>query len=450
MGDFAITVVRDEEARAHDIQRRMHSKLCGLVTSVGGFNRYLRAPRLYVEGGELTGVHVWQNRSAPKPGSYHIGGYGFLPYESRIRVLGETVERYAGHAIVAENRFPIVFATHDELHARGEPVLEAEAFRLFSEEQLARPGFPYQPFETGAPMGWIRLPILTAGEEFLVPAQEFLLGYVPRQGEPWLISSVSTGTAAHTSPESALRGGLHELIQIDSAIGHWHGCVPSVRIELDNRLRAISELLRRRVLGSTTPEFHYLPNPDLPGFSVACLLRMPTGAVPAVSVGLGSGTSLRRAVYRGLLEAVGVQALAVWSFLEARLDGESAKPDQVRLASMYDLEANVGYYSDPSGAELVERRFAHHTTAKASELPPDDERPARAVTRHVVDRFRATGKRLFWADITARDIRDLGFTVIRVWSPDTISLPLPSAPPAAHTRFDAYGGFVNRLPHPYP
>ncbi|MDT7787707.1 MAG: hypothetical protein QOF58_6126 [Pseudonocardiales bacterium] len=445
-----LTVLRDENARAQDIRTRMHGKLCGLLTSVGGFNRGLRAPRLYVEGGELTGVHVWQNRPAPKPGSYHIGGYGFLPFESRIRVLGETVERYAGYAGTVGGRFLVTFATHDELTARGEPVLEADALRFFTAEQLARPGFPYEPFDTSAPMGWLGVPDLTTGQEWLVPAQQFLLGYIPPREEPWLLSAVTTGTAAHTSPHSALLGGMHELVQIDSAMGHWHGGLASARIELDERLRGITALLRRGFQGKIAPEFHLLPNADLPGFSVACLLRSAKGAVPAISVGLGSGTSLARSVYRSLLETVGVQALASWSFLQARLDAEDEKTDQARLAGMFDLESNVGYYAGPDAADLVEQRFAHSTTTRASDLPPDDTRTPREVARNVVERFRSTGKRLFWADLTAPDIRDLGFTAMRLWSPDTISLPLPSAPPAAHPRFAAYGGFVNPLPHPYP
>jgi len=39
----------------------------------------------------------------------------------------------------------------------------------------------------------------------------------------------------------------------------------------------------------------------------------------------------------------------------------------------------------------------------------------------------ATGKRLAVLDLTTPDVADLGFTALRVWSPDTLSLPLPSA-----------------------
>jgi hypothetical protein len=67
-----------------------------------------------------------------------------------------------------------------------------------------------------------------------------------------------------------------------------------------------------------------------------------------------------------------------------------------------------------------------------------------------VEGFRDAGLRLVTLDLTTPDLADLGFVVVRVWSPDTLSLALPSAPPTAHRRFGAYGGATHRDPHPYP
>jgi ribosomal protein S12 methylthiotransferase accessory factor len=53
-------------------------------------------------------------------------------------------------------------------------------------------------------------------------------------------------------------------------------------------------------------------------------------------------------------------------------------------------------------------------------------------------------------DLTTPDIRDLGLRVLRVWSPDLLTLCLPSAPPLAHPRFGDYGGVGEEKPHPYP
>jgi hypothetical protein len=197
------------------------------------------------------------------------------------------------------------------------------------------------------------------------------------------------------------------------------------------------------------PEFHLLPNADLPGFNVACLLRQPEGQVPRVALGLGSGGDLVQSLYRALLEAVAVQWLAAWLVIEDRAlrsadDGSSAGPD------LFNLEGSVGMAAGDDGSRAVEERFGSCDVADASDLPPDHPDDVRARVRIVVDAFRDTGKRLYWGNLTTPDIASLGFAVMRVWSPDTLSLSLPGAPESRHRRFDQYGGFCRATPHPYP
>jgi hypothetical protein len=68
----------------------------------------------------------------------------------------------------------------------------------------------------------------------------------------------------------------------------------------------------------------------------------------------------------------------------------------------------------------------------------------------LIDAFWKTGNELIGLDLTTGDVRDLGFRVVRLWSPDLLSLPLPSAPPLLHPRFNSYGGATDGAPHPYP
>ncbi|MDN3264993.1 YcaO-like family protein [Streptomyces sp. CSDS2] len=436
---------QDEEVRVHRLRERMHGPLCGLTTSMGFLTRYPDGPRLLVGTADMTGVHVRQGQPAPKAGSYHIGGYGIFPFESHIRSLAETLERYAGYAAALDGRFAQRRASHTALARAGEPVLPESAFRLFTEEQYARDGFPFRPFHPDAPFGWLLVDSLTGDGPCWVPAQRFLLGYVREADEPWTLPAVTTGTATHTTPQAALRAALEEVVQVDAAMGHWYGRTESVLIRPDARTRHLDALVDTYFPGSAPrPEFHLLPSPDLPGFTVACLLRQPSGVIPRTAIGLGSGASLPRAMYRALLEAAGVQWLAAWVAVEQAVTG--ASPDE----AIYDLEGNVGRYATEEGARIVEDRFARHTEQPASRLPPDDDREVREAVRTLVDAFATSGKRLYFADLTTRDLRALGFHAMRVWSPDTVSLPLPSAVPAAHPRFADYGGFTDDVPHPYP
>jgi ribosomal protein S12 methylthiotransferase accessory factor len=181
---------------------------------------------------------------------------------------------------------------------------------------------------------------------------------------------------------------------------------------------------------------------------VACVIQRPSPSKPSVAVGAGVDTRLIPAMYKALIEAVGVMQLAkinmVNAEVEGRLDG-SFNPEQI-----LDLDTNVAYYAWPEHAGFIDRKFGRAESVAASELPLDSDLPPEEEVDEVVARFERSGKELIELDLTTDDIRDLGFVALRVWSPDLLSIPLPSAPPMKHYRFEAYGGARHGRPHPYP
>lgn len=441
--DPAITVRR--------LEQRLYSPLCGMLTTVGYGLRGRHGARVYMASGELTNVHMLSgDPTPPRRGVFHLGGFGILPYEGHIKLLGETVERYAAFARAAAGGFPQRYCSYEELAASGEPVLPESAFQVFTAPQLARPGFPFVPFTADSPVRWILVPSLSDSASCWVPAQAFLLGYHPKAEEPRFVPSVTTGTAVHPSPDRALCSALEELVLMDAAIGHWHGRTRSTRIHPDMRTRSLDQLIARCLWQhAPRPEFHLLPSPDLPGFNVACLLRAPGEAVPRVVIGLGVSHVLRRAMYHAFLEAVGVQWLGSWVLISHAIGFDTA-PAGGPPRPGYDLDSNVGFYATPAAALIVEARFADAGEAAATDLPADSESSASEHASRIVRGYAAAGNRLFFADLTTRDIQALNLTAMRVWSPDTLPLPLPAAPPAAHPRFGSYGGFARHDAHPYP
>jgi thiazole/oxazole-forming peptide maturase SagD family component len=424
---------------------RMLCAFSGLAESIGFIVGDRDDPRIAVAGGEMTGVHVLRGLPPPPPGAYHIGGSGITYDEAVIRTLGETVERYTQYVALAGNRHELVHDSADSMSLREGRLLVPPQLRWFRDEQLARPGFPFQELRRDAVIGWIGAPSLHDGEPCWVPAQEALPGYIGRRGEePRVMSGVTTGSAAHTRPELALRNALLELIQIDAAIGHWHGRPVAVPIQGGRRLHSVERAIARRLPASAPrPRLFWLPSADLPGFPVACLVEAATE--PFVGVGLGCDLRLGVAAYKAFLEAVAVAQLAKVILFRESVNGSA----NGATGDIYDLDANVGLYASGKH-EVLEERFGRGPASSSDELPPDVERGAVGDVVHLVEGFRATGKELVLLDLTTPDVRELGFRALRVWSPDTLVLPLPSAPPLAHPRFDAYGGVANEAPHPYP
>jgi thiazole/oxazole-forming peptide maturase SagD family component len=427
---------------------RLISPICGIDQAVDYMLHGTGEPRFVVAGAELTGVHHLLGE--PKAGSYHIGGGGIFTEEAMIRSLGESLERYAQLIFAITHRNLTRFIPYSVARcSSNDNILLPDKLRFFSQAELSEPTFPFRPFQPDVPISWLAMTSLLDGSRMLVPAQFVLVGYRPRvtDGEPCMLRAVSTGTAAHTRRHLALRNALLELIQVDAAMGHWYSASVAHSIELDDRVDGIRQIVCRFFAASgPSVSFYWLPSAGLGGMTVACLLHS-SGRIPAVALGLGADTALAPALYKSMLEAVGV-----WQLAKLNLTLQELPASDSTLGSrILDLDSNVAFYADPRNAVQVGRKFTRSTSIPASELPPDSELEAPQEISYLLDGFRRSGMDLLGMDITTSDVAELGFTVVRAWSPDLLGMCLPGVPPSAHVRWKAYGGFADsRWPHPYP
>ena len=434
------------------LMQRTMSPLTGITRNIGLFLGNREEPRFVVSGAELTGIHVIQNRNPPSR-SMHIGGCGATVREALLPALAEALERYAQLQAGMRPAQSARFATHAELSAEGHAAIDLSKLVFFTDRQIATPGHLFGAPDASKPMSWSRGLSLTSGKRIYAPDQLLFLGYTPRvkDGEPWLAPAVTTGTAVHTIPLLALRNALLELVQLDCAMGHWYGRQRPVCITLDRRTERLKAAVER-LSGAdclAQPYFYLLPNADLGVFTVACLLSQQIG-FPAAVVGIGSDMRLEEAMYKAFSESSGIYQLAKLIFLQ-ELDSNGGRVPKIDTKRIYDLDLNVVFYAQPQNAELLCARFRDCEHASASELSPDPIAEPGPDIAQLITGFRETGKELLYYDLTTPDLADIGFYAIRVWSPDTISLSLPSAPPLGHHRLAAYGGTCDDPGvHPYP
>ena len=219
-------------------------------------------------------------------------------------------------------------------------------------------------------------------------------------------------------------------------------------VSLDGRVTLARQTIERTLhRHGPSLRFFYLPNADLPGFSIACLVE--SGEVPHVAVGLGCDLRLSHAIYKAFLEGVAVAHLAKIVLFRQRVENAAGVADAATDV-FYDLDSNVGHYADGRDAEVIDACFPREPSIDAADLADDACGSPGEDVALLLGAMAATDKRLALVDLTTRDVADLGFNAVRVWSPDTLSLPLPSAPPVRHPRFVAYGGVTHERPHPFP
>jgi len=433
------------DGRTGLLLKRMLSPLCGLDQRISLSLLTQTSPHAVLIGAELTGVHVLLGVPSPPFTSYHIGGAGVSLDHAVVRTLAESAERYAQLTAEIYRAHLIRFAPRDELSGAGHHVLSTEQLVMFDAAQHARPDFPFRTFRSDMPIGWVEGSSLVGRESCWIPAQLVFVGYQTRDdlGEARILSGVTTGTAAHRTHDRALLNAILELIQIDCAIGHWYSSWPAHPIVLDKRVEIVKDLMLSHTRGGPLPEFFWIPSPDLPGFVIACMYRGGGGKLPGVTIGLGCSLKLSEALYKAWLEAIGVKQLAAIDLLEIN-------QDSWQDSEIYDLDRNVVWYAAGHGAARVQERFTSRKAVATTALPDDVLLEPVAAVEHLVAAFRMTGKDLYRWDLTPSDVAELGLVVERVWSPDTIGLPLPSAPPVRHPRFGAYGGLSHEQPHPFP
>jgi thiazole/oxazole-forming peptide maturase SagD family component len=374
----------------------------------------------------------------------HIAGIGASSEEATIAVLAESIERYAPRTWLASHPQRILRASFRSMEANGQVFLRDD-LRYFSESQLARPGFPFTVINSETVVSWVATKSLLSGSTGWLPARIALGGDIRWPDEPNFALGVTTGTAAHRTTPSALRNALLELIQIDAAMGRWYGAQSSYLVRHDTRTLPVVQLVRRQLRPHmAAPRFYWLPSMDLPSLPIACVIESPE--IARFVVGLGCDLRLGRSLYKAFLEAVAVGQLAKLNVLLQAVRGPTRDLDPFRL---YDFDSNVAYYAMEERREF-RAAFDGAKSVTASELPPDVDLGPIGDVCHLTAAFKETGKELAFLDLTTPDIADLGFRVARVWSPDTLSLSLPSAAPVLHPRFRAYGGVIRESPHPYP
>lgn len=437
------------EHKTQKLMQRMLNPICGLVQEIGFIKRNKFGARILTAGADITGVHTLLNKPDPGRGAYHTGGAGIFLNEPIIKSLGETIERYA--QLISElNQNELIFLNYEEMIKQHENVLPKEYLDLYSQEQFNKEHFPYSKFNSELPLNWLKAQLIDTENYLWVPAQFLLVGYHIKKelNEPWYSTAVTTGTAAHTDKASVLLNSILEIIQIDSAMGHWYSNYEAPEVIFDDRTKPMQRVLEKydnNVRNSI--RFFWLKNPDLLGFSIACVLEKPEGCVPRVSIGLGASTSLNDALYKAYLEAIGVSHLSNILILKDKLYNNS---NDTNLDNIYDIDSNVSMYGKGTNYSRIEQRFNSKNTIMASDMSADINGTKVEQFKQLLESFNKSGKEILFIDLTNTEAKELGFYVSRLWCKDTLSLCFPSAPPVKHPRFIKYGGIAHVDPHPYP
>lgn len=365
-------------------------------------------------------------------GSLDAGGTGLTRRAAFLSALGEAAERYA---LYLPDTDRMIMATYHEMAGQYE-MLPKRYLDIFDAGALARTRL--SPVRPTVEMAWYPTTNLLSGDRVYVPAQLVWLASA-HDGDALYFPTTSNGTACGATPMAALRGALSEYIERDGIMRAWYTQRPTRSIDIES-VPGIEPLLRDRFAAE--------------GFNVRCFEAPSPLGSPVVGcaivnsqhrppkVGIGGDFSIgRKTAYESAL----IEAAQTWAYVKdlaaAGLDIPSIDPGEI-----YNLTDNLRYYAAPAQFDDLEG-FLGLGPTKDSQLTPGSMSDKDAVET-ILSRCQQADVTPLAIDVTPPDIRDVGFTVIRVILPELVPLCLPSLPPSNHPTFNNTN--LTRAPHPYP
>jgi ribosomal protein S12 methylthiotransferase accessory factor len=332
-----------------------------------------------------------------------------------------------------------LIATAREL---GDSAVAPERFALFSERQLASPGFPFRRFTPDSRIAWVEGQALPGGRSAFLPAELVYLGAAA--GCAPIAYSTSSGLACDRSELAATVKGAFELIERDAFMLVW-----SNRLSLP--LLEWGEDVFDRT-GLDYAAVNLSPVHDVP--CVLGVVRAPAGVPGALGVGAAAASTVERAAWKALAEAFSARAAGVKLTL---LDPDAGDRPVVTF------EDHIRRYADHRHAPCAAFLASSSERAPLESVPPlEGDGPKQWLTA-LCRRIEAAGSRAYAVDVTAPDVAELGLSVIRVLAPELCALDtadelrflggrrLYEAAAALGLRPGPLGeDDVNPDPHPFP
>ncbi|QRV02743.1 YcaO-like family protein [Arcanobacterium phocisimile] len=342
--------------------------------------------------------------------------------------IGESVERYCSNLI---DLLPVIHGSYDSLLRRGYPVLDPSELVLFSEQQYAEPGFPFEKFSHDLPVSWVEGRYYGSDSPVFVPASLVYVNWYTNQyhHEPRVNFPAFAGVAAGETIEQATRSGVSEILERHATMVWWLNAQALPSIELApgqcQLFESSQDILR--------PSLVHLDNTfDVP---VAAGI-VHNDSHQLVHVGFSCRSTIDDAALKAWSEALTLQEGALdllnpegvhWKAIaEGFLPGRSYKKwrgdrcylDDFRqdMKDVDDLLVQQEVFLDPRAVRRVAHLIDRPATRQANSVPHLKDNSLASY----VEKIEARGKRVIIVDITSPDVASCGLRVVRALVPGSV------------------------------
>ncbi len=321
--------------------------------------------------------------------------------------LGEALERYCATYVPRST----VLASAAEI---GAEAVTPERFALFSDDQYADEGFPFEAFGSDTRVRWVKGWSLPDGAEAYLPLQ---LTHILRpgevvRGESAIASGSSNGLALAGGTDEAIFLGLMELIERDAVMLTWANRLSFPRLDWSSDATLLER--EQRHFAPTGLVYGAVDMSAFFGIPTALgLLRGPTGGPVRFGIGAASAASMHAACEKALRECFQTQP-ALKSDLRAQ-------PDRTFSPDFSDIEEpadHLYFYSQPENQGRLEFLDGSEQVRDIRDVPDLEGDDVASRIEAITARFQARGVSAYAVDVTTPDVETSGLRVIHVLSPE--------------------------------
>ncbi|RYY74179.1 MAG: hypothetical protein EOO52_15055 [Gammaproteobacteria bacterium] len=374
-----------------------------------------------------------------------LGGAGadIDPELAWLRAVMEGLERYSGMAFKDED---FILATANEL---GDLALDLDTIPRCSEREYADPQCPYMAPDKNKKIRWVQGYSLVDKCKRLVPGAMSMLYFKPWVGENIAIE-ISTGTAAHTSLETALVSAICEVIERDSIALSWLLKIPLPRIEFTHPLPPVLAPNYGRLENSLVKQYFFDATTDIGIPTVYALQLLENQPILSQYVACATGFDAAACCAKTIRESAPSRSVFQ--------DNYQVPDNVIDFRTLYDGAAFLGRAENRSAFEFLTN--TPNRIALGDMGPKDAGNSDRERLNYLVKILASMDMDIVVVDMTTEELRKMGIWVVRAIIPGL--MPMSSVQRArflGHKRLHDYAkkigivdfneSMVNQSPQPF-
>lgn len=324
--------------------------------------------------------------------------------------ISEAIEHYC---ILYEPKDEFVHASYNEL---GSQAIDPTLFVPFSQKQLQEAKYHRFRVNHATRLNWVKGKSLISGKEILIPAGVVYAKYNALQyNEPQIQLPNNTGAASGESYWFGVYKGICELIERDAYMISFLSILPKSLIDVrnDEVLNRFIEKIERYRL-----EIYFLKTSlEFSPTAITAIMIDRTGSGPAVCTGLGGDLDPRHAILTAGYEAVRRHISARDRFFR-----QANLPMPKKYTFDWFLLEKQQLWSSPLMIRKAESFINKKNTVKFSttrgSYPHDYEGRVKLLLHELAQKNHD----VFVVDVTVPQVKELGFTVVKILIPDLVPL----------------------------